>query len=170
MTAPKLLARMPMPRAVVRAWDRGSIRERGLVLAAVAVVLLAAAWTWLWQPMQADSERARRELVRDRAALAVAESQVAEINGPRQATSATPGGDPRVAIERVLGERGLKPALTSMVVKDDRVLITFAAIGFDALIGMLDALAKSDGLRPVEATLTARVDPGTVRAEIALAR
>lgn len=161
---------MPLPPAAVRAWDRGSRREHGLVLAAVAVVLLAIAWSWLWQPMQADSERARRDLLRDRAALAVAELQVAEIKGPRHGTPATPGGDPRVAIERVLGERGLKPAMTSMVVKDDRVLVTFAAIGFDALVGMLDALAKADGLRPVEATLAARVDPGTIRAEVTLAR
>ncbi len=32
------------------------------------------------------------------------------------------------------------------------------------------ALAKADGLRVVDATLVSRVDPGTVRAEIALAR
>jgi len=35
---------------------------------------------------------------------------------------------------------------------------------------VLDALAKTDGLRPLEATLTARVDPGNVRAEITLTR
>ncbi len=57
-----------------------------------------------------------------------------------------------------------------MEVKDNRAYVTFGAIGFDALVGALDALAKADGLRAVEATLTARVDPGTVRAELTLAR
>ena len=170
MSTPLPSARLPFPPAIVRAWDRGSPRERGLVLAAMAIVLFAAAWAWLWQPMQDDAERARRELPRDRAVLAAAEAQVADIAGLRQGGHVPPGGDPRVAIERMLGERGLKPALTSLVVKDDRVLITFAAVGFDALVGLLDALAKADGLRPVEATLTARVDAGTVRAEITLAR
>ncbi len=60
--------------------------------------------------------------------------------------------------------------MTSLDVKDGRAHITFAGIGFDALVGMLDALAKSDGFRPVELTLTSRVEPGTVRAEITLAR
>jgi type II secretory pathway component PulM len=80
------------------------------------------------------------------------------------------GGDSRVAIERVLGERALKGALTSLEVKDNRTTITFAAISFDALVGVLDTLAKTDGLRAVDATLTSRIDPGTVRAEITLTR
>ena len=170
MTAPSWLARMPFPPAVTRAWDRGSPRERTLVSAAIAVVLLAAGWTWIWQPMRDDTERARRELRTDHAALAVAEARIADIAGLRQGAQAAPSSDPRVAIERVLAERALKPALTSLDVKDNRVAITFNAIGFDALVGVLDALARSDGLRPVAATLTARVEPNTVRAEITLAR
>ena len=75
-----------------------------------------------------------------------------------------------MAIERALGERRLKRALTSLDVKDSRATLTFTAIDFDALVGLLDTLAKADGLRVVDATLVSRIDPGTVRAEIALAR
>jgi type II secretory pathway component PulM len=174
MTAMALLTRIPVPSAFVRAWDRWSSRERLLAIAAAALVLLAAAWAGIWQPMQEDTLRARRELQRDRAALAVARAQAVEITGLQRATqsqSGNPmGGDSRLAVERVLGERALKASLTSLEVKDNRAYITFAAIGFDALVGMLEALAKTDSLRPVEVTLTSRVEPGTVRAEITLAR
>jgi type II secretory pathway component PulM len=170
MTALGLSKRVPVPPAFARAWDRMSARERRFAIAAAAVVLLAAAWGWLWQPLQEDSVRIRRELARDRAALATARAQAAELAGLQRGTQAPRGGDPRVAIERVLGERGMKSALTSLEVKDDRTTVTFAAIGFDALVGVLDALAKTDGLRPHEASLTARVDPGNVRAEVTLTR
>ena len=170
MIALRLSERIPVPPALALAWDRMSPRERRFAIAAVAVVLLAAAWGWLWQPLQEDSLRARRELVRDRAVLATARAQAAELTGLQRGTQTPPGGDSRVAIERVLGERGLQRALTSLEVKDNRTTLTFAAIGFNALVGVLDALAKTDGLRPLEATLTARVDPGNVRAEITLTR
>jgi type II secretory pathway component PulM len=151
-----------------------SSRERRLAMAATAVVLLAAAWAWIWQPMQEDMMRLRRDIPRDRAALATARAQIEEIAGLQREKPPAIGGrtdfDPRVAVERVLGERGLKAAVTSLEVKDNRAYVTFAAVSFDALVGALDTLAKTDGLRPVEVTLTSRVDPGTVRAEITLAR
>lgn len=174
MTTIPLLERMSVPSAFVRAWDRWSARERGLAIAAIAVVLLAAAWAWVWQPMKDDTERARRDLLRDRAVLAAARPQVAEITGLQRVAQTQIGsqmaGDSRLAIERVLGERALKPLLTSLEVKDSRTYITFTAIGFDALVSVLDALSQADGLRPVEATLTSRIEPGSVRAEITLAR
>jgi len=169
MTAMRLLQRIPVPPAWLRAWDSLSSRERRFAFSAVAVVLLAAGWGLVWQPMQEDTERAREEGLRDRAALAVARAQAAEMAG-LQRTAAASGGDPRLAIERVLAERSLKATVTSLEIKDNRAYVTFGAIGFDALVGALDALAKADGLRAVEATLTARVDPGTVRAELTLAR
>jgi hypothetical protein len=68
------------------------------------------------------------------------------------------------------GERGLRPAVTALDVQDGRVRLTFAAVRFDALVALLDALARTDGLRAVDAVLAARVEPGTVRAELTLAR
>jgi type II secretory pathway component PulM len=165
-----LLTRIPVPSAFVRAWDRWSSRERLLAVSAAAVILFAAAWAVAWQPMREDILRARRDLQRDRAALAVARAQAVEITGLQRATQGQTAGDARVGVERVLGERGLKASLTSLEVKEGRAYITFAAIGFDALVGVLDTLAKAEGLRPIEVTLNSRIDPGTVRAEITLAR
>jgi type II secretory pathway component PulM len=170
MTTLRLRERVQVPEAWRRAWDRMSRRERTLAGAAVAAVAIAATWSLVWQPLSEDSLRMRRELQRDRAVLATARAQAAESAGLQRGTQNEFRGDPRVAIERALGERGLKGTLTSLEVKDNRTTLTFAAIGFDALVGLLDALAKADGLHVVDATLVPRIDPGTVRAEIALAR
>jgi type II secretory pathway component PulM len=170
MTTLRLRERVPVPGAWVRAWDRMSPRERTLAGVAFAAVLIAAAWAVAWQPLQEDTLRMRRELQRDRAALAAARAQAAEIAGLQRGTQLNFSGDSRVAVERALGERGLKGALTSVEVKDSRTAMTFTAIGLDALVGLLDTLAKADGLRVVDATLVSRVEPGTVRAEIALER
>jgi type II secretory pathway component PulM len=170
MTTLRLRDRIPVPDAWRRAWDRLSRRERRITAAGACAVLVAAAWSLVWQPMQDDSLRMRRELQRERAVLATARAQAAEIAGLQRGTQPSFGGDPRPAIERALGERGLKGALTSVDVKDSRTTIMFTAIGFNALVGLLDTLARTDGLRVIEATLVSRVEPGTVRAEIALAR
>ena len=81
MTAMRLRDRVPVPPAFVRAWDRLSLRERRLALATAAVVLLAAAWSVVWLPLQEGAPRARLELQRDRAVLAAARAQATEIAG-----------------------------------------------------------------------------------------
>ena len=48
--------------------------------------------------------------------------------------------------------------------------IVIDAAPFDALVHALDTLARDEGIRVADATVTARVEPGTVRAELALAR
>ena len=170
MTTQRLREHIPVPDAVRSVWERMSRRERMLTGAAACVVLSAAAWSLAWQPIQEDSLRMRRDLQRERAVLATARAQAAEIAGLQRGTQVNFSGEPRLAIERVLGERGLKSAVSSLDVKESRTTITFSAIAFDALVGLLDTLAKADGLRVVDATLVSRIDPGTVRAEIALAR
>ena len=170
MTTLRLRERNLVPDGMRRRWDRMSPRERTLTGAAAGVVLVAAAWSLVWQPMQEDSLRMRRDLQRDRAVLAAARREAGELAGLQRGAPPAFSGDPRPAIERVLGERGLNGAAPAFEVKDNRTTITFSTIGFDALVGFLEALAKSDGLHIIAATLVSRIDPGTVRAEITLAR
>ena len=164
------LARMPLPPALVRFWDGASPRERMLVLVACVFVALAAAWVAVWQPIVADTARLERDRARDRVILASARADAEEISGAQRAATPVRGMDPRAAVDRVLAERGLRPLLTALDLQDGRVRATFDAIRLDALVGALDALAKSDGLFPIEMTLTPRVEPGTLRAELTLGR
>ncbi len=81
MTALRMRDRIPVPPAFVRGWDRMSLRERRLAVGTGAVILLVAAWTLVWLPLQEDVPRARAELQRDRAVLAAARAQATEIAG-----------------------------------------------------------------------------------------
>ena len=156
--------------ALASAWERASARERVLVATAIFVVVFAIAWTWLWQPMNADIARLQRDLPRARGTLAAARAQANELVALSRAPAPVKSGDPRVAVERVLAERGLRPAVATLDFADGRVRLTFGAVRFDALPGILDALARTDGLRIVDAVLTARTVPGSTRAELTFAR
>lgn len=150
-------------------WDGASTRERVLLVLAIAVVVTAAAYAWLWRPMTADIARLTRDLPPARAALAAARAQADDLVARQRAGALPRSGDPKAAVERVLAERKLRPAVSLLDVADGRVRLTFGAVRFDALADFLTALGK-EGLRPMEAVVTARVEPGTVRAEFTLAR
>lgn len=152
------------------AWDRASRRERAMIVGAAIVVALAAGWTWVWQPMNADIARLQRDLPRAHGVLATARAQADALVALQRTSAGAKSTDPRAAVERVLAERGLRPAVTALDAQEGRVRLTFAAVRFDALVAFLDALARTDGLRAVDAVLAARVEPGTVRAELTLAR
>jgi type II secretory pathway component PulM len=93
-----------------------------------------------------------------------------EIAGLSRTTPATGSTDAKAELDRVLSQQGLRAAVTQLDWQEGRARVTFAAVGFDPLVAMLEALQRETGLRIVEATLTARVEPGTVRAELVLAR
>ena len=89
MTAMRLRDRVPVPPAFVRAWDRLSLRERRLALATAAVVLLAAAWSVVWLPLQEGAPRARLELQLAGAGLSTL--QASNAAGARMRVSLAPG-------------------------------------------------------------------------------
>lgn len=158
-----------MLQATTDAWTRASARERRLVVLAALVVLGGAAYAWAWQPMSADTARLARDLPRERAMLAAAQAQAADLVALAK-TPAAPHGPLGPAIERALAEHGVRPDAGALDDKDGRVRVNLAAVRFDALVPLLDALARSSGVRVIEATVTQRVEPGQVRAELVLGR
>jgi len=151
-------------------WQLRSRRERGaLLLAAVAAALLVL-WALAWQPFQRDSERLERQLAADRAALAGARRSADEIAALTRNAPAPPAGDARAAIEGTVARLGLKPASGAERVDAERWRVSFDAIAFDSLTALLEALQRDAGVRAVEVSVTARVEPGQVRAEATLAR
>ena len=53
-------------------------------------------------------------------------------------------------------------------IDNDRLRVSFDAVSFDALTELFDRLQRDARLRAVDATITARVEPGQVRAELIL--
>lgn len=150
-------------------WDGASARERMLVVVAGVVVAGAALYAWLWRPMTDDIARLTRDLPTARATLAAARAQADGIVAAQRAAPAPGNDNSRAVVERVLAERRLRPSVSLLDVADGRVRLTFDAVRFDALPATLAAMER-EGLRPVEAVVTARVEPGTVRAEFTLTR
>jgi type II secretory pathway component PulM len=155
---------MQMPEFLARR----SPRERQLIVGALVVVVAALAFTFIWQPMNADAARLARDLPRMQAALANARAQADEIASRSRTGAAAPAQAALPAVERVLAERNLKAGAGTVGAQDGRVRLDFAMLRFDALPGLLDALARSAGLVATEVTLVPRVEPGHVRAELTL--
>jgi len=158
-----------MIRAAADTWVRASLRERRMVVVAAIVVIGGLGWAWVWQPLVADTARLARDLPRERAVLAAARAQAADIVALDKA-AASPRGPLVPSIERIVAERGLRAEAGPIDEKDGRVRLTFAAVRFDALVPLLAALTEGAGVRVTDATLAQRVEPGMVRAELALAR
>ena len=151
-------------------WSRMSSRERALITLGVLVVVLGVGWPLLWQPIAHDLERSALELARVRSQAVVAQQAADEIEALRRNAKTPRTGDIASAVESVVSARGLRPALTALDAKDGRARLTFAAIELTALAGLIEALGRDEQLFALEATLAARVEAGSVRAELALAR
>jgi type II secretory pathway component PulM len=163
-------ASLHAPAPVARWWSSKSARERRIVLGVAFVAIAAFAWWIVWQPMTRDIAITRAANARNAVALAEARRMVEEMAGLARTALPTGGADARTDLERVLAERNLRALATQQDWKDGRVRLVFGAVTYDALIGGLEALQRDVKLRVVEATLTARVEPGTVRAEVVLTR
>ncbi len=154
----------------VRWWEKASSRERALLGAAALVVLAALGWTLVWQPMTADIARLQRDNARDHGVLAAARAQAADLAALARDAKVVPGADARAVVERIIAERGLRPAVSSIDIQDGRVRVLFNSVQFEALAEALDALHRTDGVRLADAVLTTRVEPGTIRAELTFVR
>ncbi len=159
-----------LPVPAVRWWAGKSSAERRVVLVVAALVVAAIGWLGIWQPMTRDVASMRVERSHDNAALAEARRMADEIAGLARAGAVSAPGDPRSDVERVLAAHGLREQATQLDLQEGRVRIVFAAVAFARLVPALEALQREARLRLVEATLTARVETGSVRAELALSR
>lgn len=157
------------PSLALHAWDRASPRERVALVAGAAVVIGALVFVFVWQPLTRDLAQLRDTSAAGAAALAQARTLADDIAALSR-SAAPPRGDLRAAVDRALGERGLRPPAVTIEAQDNRLKLTLPAIPFATLVTMQDGLRKDAAAFVVEGTFTPRVEPGTVRAELVLAR
>ena len=158
----------PARERVTQWWQLRSAGERRSLAFAAVAAIAALAWLALWQPLVADVEHTTRQLASQRATLAEARRQADDIASLERSTTAPPPRDARADLGALLTRRGLKPTAIDRL-DNDRVRLTFDAIGFDALAAFIDSVQREAGLRAVDLTSTARVESGQVRAELTLA-
>ena len=157
------------PSIVPRAWDRASPRERVAIVAGLAVVLGALGWAFVWQPLTRDLDRMRESSPLDTATLNRARAMADDIAGMSRSAPVS-RGELRSTVERALGDRGLRAPAVAIEPQDDRVKVIVPAVPFATLVAALDAIRKDTAAFVVEGVITPRVEPGTVRAELVLAR
>ena len=158
-------------RPFVDAWHTADPARRSLLATGFVAVLLAVVLAIAWQPSTGAIARARDDVARTRVELAIARERIAETEALARAASAPAStADIRSAVTRVLGEHSLASAPVEAKSAGARFAVVVADARFDAIVNALDALARNEGIRLVEGTVTARVDPGSVRAELTFAR
>ena len=160
--------RVPAP---LMSWLATKTRvERRIVAAVLVLVAIALLWAVFWQPLVRDMAALRVAQAGNAAALAHARRMAEEIGVLTRAAAADAPSDARAGLERILAQQNLRSAVTQLEWRDGLAHIVFAAVGYDALIVVLEALQRDARLRAIEVAITARVEPGTVRAELTLAR
>lgn len=157
-----------IPPQLAERFARASMRERVLVAVAIAIVVPALAYSVVWQPLTRDIARLRESVPRADAAAALAIEHARTIVPIASAPPALSSAELRSVVERALADRGMRTELIEA--RDDRLHVVMAGVDFAGLVAVLDGLATQHGIRAIEATLTARVEPGLVRAELTLAR
>ena len=165
-----VLPSLRAPPALVRWWAAKGPAERRIVIAIIALVMAAVGWLAIWQPLQRDLATLHVSVPAQRSALVNAQRMADEMAGLSRTQAPVNATDARSELERVLSQHGLRSSVTQIDWQEGRARVVFATIGFDSLIPTLEALQRETGLRIIEATLTARVEPGNVRAELVLAR
>jgi type II secretory pathway component PulM len=164
------LPALRMPTPVARWLATKTPVERRSFATLFVVGTMALLWAVLWQPLTRDASALRGARTADAAALAQARAIVDEMRDLAKAPAPSAPPDARADLERILLQRDLRPAVTQLEWREGRARVVFTAVAYDALIVALETLQREARLRPVEATLTARVEPGMVRAELTLAR
>lgn len=152
-------------------WRLRTRPERIAIALAGAAVVLMLLWLIVLDPLQRDSDRLARRLVDQRGALVEAQRQANEIAGLARSAPVAVTGDARAAIEAALARSNLKPSARAVErVDDTHWHLGFDGVAFDALTALLEGLQRDTGLRAAEVSVTARVEPGQVRADVTLTR
>jgi type II secretory pathway component PulM len=161
--------RLPLGNRIARAFDARSSTQRSAWLGFAAAALAVAAALRFAAPLGESIARTRDDVARNRVVLDIARSRSDEAATLARAQAPVRTGDARAAIVRVLDREGV-PHAAAGDAGGGAVRVVLPQVAFDTLVRALAALATEEGVHVVEASIIARVEPGFVRAEIALAR
>jgi len=162
--------RVPFADRIARAFDaRSGAQRTGWIVFAIAALAMAAAVRFA-APSAESIARTRDDVARNRMMLEIARSRSSEAATLGRAQTPVRTGDASAAIDRVLDREGVEHTSAPGDAGGGAVKVVLPQVAFDTLVRALAALAAEEGVHVVEASILARVEPGQVRAEIALAR
>lgn len=157
------------PRSITQAVQRADFSRRP-AFAGLAIVAALVVATVVALRLHDAIARERENVARSGLVLGAARARAAENATLARANVVAKNVDLRTSIEQVFTRHALAYRVLDAQESEGPLRIVIEAAPFDALVRALDALSREDGVRATDATVTARVDPGTVRAELELAR
>ena len=153
--------------ALADRWATMSARERGFVIAGAIVIAAAVLYAYVWRPLLDDLPRAQREAERaERRLLAATASASAAATRANIAARAPLDA----AVRSAMARQGLSANDATLEIAGGRAAVTLPSVRFGTLVAFLDTLAREEAVHVVDGTITARVEPGRVRAELSLGR
>ncbi|MDQ6619937.1 MAG: type II secretion system protein M [Pseudomonadota bacterium] len=160
---------MRMPRGMRTWWEDKTVGERHVLAALMASVATVLFWVALWTPLSRDIDRLRIENGRQQEALQTARRDVDEMLNLQRSPTPAPSLV-QADVDQSLATSDLRKAVTALQWQQNRAHVTFAAVDFAKLVQWLERLHRDRGIVVHEANLSARVESGTVRAELVLGR
>ncbi|MEO8487096.1 MAG: type II secretion system protein GspM [Betaproteobacteria bacterium] len=148
-------------------WAGYAPREKRALVAGTLVIVATLLYAFVWFPLAQDLPRARLDAERAERRLASA-TAAATAAGTRATTPSR--GPIDAAVRGALARNGVSAGDATLETAGTRASLTIPSIRFATLVALVDGLARSDAVHVVDATITARVEPGRVRAELALSR
>lgn len=155
--------------AIIQWWRTLASRERNLVIAAGAVLLIAFVYLLAFEPAWVGRQKLAKELPQLRAQVAQMDSLSAEarrISG-MAATTETPAALRR-AVETSISSAGLKPFMSQGNFQGELIDLKFNAVPFAQLAAWLDATIRETRVRVVDANVQREAGNGLVTARLAL--
>jgi|SRR5690606_7710694 general secretion pathway protein M len=149
-------------------WRERAPRERRILVAGAAVLLVALVWLVAFEPAWAGRQRLAEELPTQRAELARMASMMEEARALEATTrTASTGGSVRASLEKSLAAAGLAEGV-QIEQRGDRYDLRFPAVPFAAWIDWVALAVRESRVRVVDAKLTRDPRDGYVAARLSL--
>jgi len=150
-------------------WRERSLRERAVLAALAALVLVLLGYALLWQPATDNVGRLQQELPLMRSEWARMQAMAAELAASRSrtATVVPTGADLQAALQQSLQEMGLS-AQKLVARPDGRITLEWHDAPFSRMADWLDQARQKWRVRVVEGHVERTLHPGDVNARLVL--
>ena len=150
-------------------WQLLAARERRIVIAGAALLLIAAVWLWLFEPAWQARQSLQAELPTLRTQLARIDALAEEA----QRLSSIPAGSDspqllRTQLERSIESAGLSSALGQLSVNGSLFDLRFDGVPHAAWLAWVDTTTRELRLRVADVSVTREAQPGLVSVRLAL--
>ncbi|KPC53854.1 type II secretion system protein M [Amantichitinum ursilacus] len=141
-------------------WLARAPRERAMLGAAAAVILIALLYVALWEPLVNQRAVLAKQLPRLQADLAQMQRSIALIKAAGGAPGVARSDDLRQAVTASLGQRNIKADIQAQ--PDNRLKIDATEVAFSQVLDLLSGLQRETGAHAVSADISSQQSNGIV--------